>query len=432
MSGLMSLDYIMKAASQQIKDPFEALYGSGEAIEPPLDPTKLLLLAEDNPVHAACLRAKADDAAGRGWTLAPKEGAEVSIEEAEARLRNLSPELPFDLLLNVTAWEIEAVGWAAWEIVREDGQISAIYPMPAQTVRYGTQGGFVQTKGVATKWFPAFGEDAPADGSSVLIFKHYSPRNSYYGIPRWVAAVPALAELSAIRNYNVRWYTSGGTVDQLVIVKGSTPHIRSEVVRLLQEEFQRLAGMGHARIILGVDESQDIQVQFLSPEASKREGQYLSRRTDLVKEVLMAHSVPPYRIGWAELGSLGGSAAQEMLSAYRVGVVEPLQIVIEGALNKWLLGEYGLNLPVEFVFSDLSWEESELNMRIATAGVKAGILTPNEAREIMGRQRVEDTKLDQFYLQSQTGIEKDLESDLDSLKDEILRLVEESEQASES
>jgi len=424
--SLVALDYIIKqAVSQQIKDPFTELYTVGEAIEPPLDPNKLLLLAEDNPVHAACLRAKVDDATGRGWTLVPHEGAENQVEQAVGRLHNLSPDLPFDLLLNITAWEIEAVGWSVWEIVKEGGQIAAVYHMPAQTMRYTPQGDFVQTKGIATKRFPPYtGADTP-DGSSLLVFKHYSPRSTYYGIPRWIAAVPALAELAAIRNYNIKWYTSGGTVDQLIVVKGGSPTNRAELVRLLEEEFKRLSGLGHARIILATDENQDVDIRFLSPEASKREGQFAARRADLVKEVLMAHGVPPYRIGWAELGSLGGSAAQEMLTAYRVGVVEPLQTVIESVINQWVIGEQGLGLKATFQFTDLSWEETELNMRLAVSGVKAGILSPNEGREITGRPRVDDPAMDRYYLPEQP-IEKQVEADLEELRDAIISLVEES------
>ncbi|WP_347246308.1 phage portal protein [Thermogutta sp.] len=431
------LEYLLKASSQQIKDPFTELYGSGDAIEPPLDPAKLLLLAEDNAIHAACLRAKADDAAGRGWSLAPRPGRELEeqvIGQYRELLSGLSQTVPWDQLLTVTAWEVEAIGWSTWEVVREGGTIVAIFHMPAHTVRLSTRGdGFVQTRGVQTRWFARFGSEAePEDGSSVLMFSHYSPRSPYYGLPRWVAAVSALAELAAIRNYNVRWYSSGGTVDQLILVRGGPATTRAEVVRILEEEFRRVTGLGHARIILGTDESQDIEVRFLSPEVSRREGQFAARRTDLVKEVLMAHLVPPYRIGWAELGSLGGSAAREMLTAYRVGVVEPLQVAIESVINTELLGPKGLDWPVRFEFNDLTWEETELSMRIAVGGVKSGILTPNEARELIGRPPTDDPRMDRYYVPEDGKISEAIkESDLDDLLDVIEDLVAGGEQRAE-
>src|SRR4029450_9183296 len=66
--------------SRQVRDPFHSFYGLGRAIPPPIDPSILMDLSEDNPVHGACLQAKATDTAGRGWTWVPTPG-----EEPEAK-----------------------------------------------------------------------------------------------------------------------------------------------------------------------------------------------------------------------------------------------------------------------------------------------------------------------------------------------------------
>ncbi|MGB9777756.1 MAG: hypothetical protein ACPL7C_14600, partial [Anaerolineae bacterium] len=47
---------------------------------------------------------------------------------------------------------------------------------------------------------------------------------------------------------------------------------------------------------------------------------------------------------------------------------------------------------------DLSWEETELNLEIATKGVQFGILTPNEARQVLGRDMADDDALDAYYM----------------------------------
>jgi hypothetical protein len=114
----------------------------------------------------------------------------------------------------------------------------------------------------------------------------------------------------------------------------------------------------------------------------------------------MAHQVPPYRVGWAELGSLGGSAAREMLRAYRAGVVEPIQTVLESRIDR-LLGEDGLNLPARLRFSDVDWEERESDAQVVERLVGAAVLTPNEGRQWLGYSPADDPALDMFYLKGQ-------------------------------
>jgi len=396
------LAYIVKTApaSRQIRDPFESLYAAGMAIEPPLPPERLLLLAEENAIHAACLKAKADDAVGRGWRIvAPADGEGDSTEDVVNKLERITPDWTFAELLQAAAWELEAIGWAAWEVVRQGGEIAAIYMMPAHTLRATKDPTrFVQIRGAAKHEFVAFGVEHGDDISEIILFRTYTPRSSFYGLPRWISAIPAIAELTAIREFNVSFFASGGTADRLITVTGSrnTAELQ-KIAEEIRAALRDASGRGHVSIIVPSSDAQ-INVQFLSPQVGRREGQFLRRREDLVKEVLMAHGVPPYRIGWAELGSLGGSAAREMLRAYRVGVVEPIQTILEARLNQTLFGPQGLNIRGQWKLEDLDWEETELNLKLATEGVQNGVLTPNEARQLLGRDAGDDDALDAYYM----------------------------------
>lgn len=394
------LAFIVKStpASRQIRDPFEPLYATGLAIEPPLPPEKLLVLAEENAIHAACIRAKADDAVGRGWRLVGDEDAE-SYEEVAEILEQITPDLTFAELLNQAAWELEAIGWAAWEVVRQDGKIAAIYPMPAHTVRATKDPTiYLQIRGIEQREFVLFGQPHDEDTSEIIFFRYYTPRSPYYGLPRWISAIPALAELTAIREYNISWFASGGMADRIITVTAPTTTEASKLAEEIRTALREATGRGHVSIILAASRDTDVGVRFLSSQGDRHEGQFTRRREDLVKEVLMAHGVPPYRIGWAEIGSLGGSAAREMLRAYRLGVIEPIQTILESRLNQTLFGPNGLNLKARWKLEDVDWEETELNLDLATKGIQYGILTPNEARQILGREVVDDEALDQYYL----------------------------------
>jgi PBSX family phage portal protein len=393
------LAYVVKTTptSRQIKDPFAALYRAGGAIEPPLPPERLLLLVEENAVHAACVKAKADDAVGRGWRL---EGEEVEgYDEVAGILEDITPDWTFAELLSAAAWELEAVGWAAWEVVRQGGKVAAIYPMPAHTIRATPDPKiYVQMVGFEKREFPIFGEGDDPDGSEIILFRYYSPRSLYYGVPKWISAIPAIAELTAIREYNVSWFASGGTADRIILVKSSSITEADELVEQVRTALRDASGRGHVSIVLSGREDTSIDVEFLSQEVGRREGQFIRRREDLIKEILIAHGVPPYRIGWAELGSLGGSAAAEMVAAYRTGVVEPLQTIFENRLNQTLFGDKGLNLKGRWVLEDLSFEETEMNLKMAIEGIEHGIFTPNEARQLLGWDLAESDELDRHYM----------------------------------
>ncbi len=420
------------------RDPYRDEYLTGEVIEPPLPPEHLLALVEQNAIHAACIAAKAYDAVGRGWLLEPEVsgetggageigemgqlGGQPNIESLTAdlrvRLEALTPDLSFSELLFQAAYEREAIGWSAWEVVRNaDGSIGALYPVPAHTIR-ATRDPELWCQGVGLKrrYFVTFGSERVVDprtgrddpmlspderASELLLFRGYSPRSAEYGVPLWVAAAPAIVELAAIREYNISWFASGGMADRLLHVQAADPATAEAISAAIREQFQAAKGIGHTTVFSAGTPDVAIDVKLLSPAAEgRRDGQFSQRREDLIREVLMAHAVPPYRIGWAELGGLGGNAAREMLRSYKQDAVQPIQTLIEDRLNQTLFGPKGLDLRgVRWRFAPLSWDETELNLDLAVRAVEAGILSPNEGRTVLGLSPVDDPALNRHYRQ---------------------------------
>jgi hypothetical protein len=132
----------------------------------------------------------------------------------------------------------------------------------------------------------------------------------------------------------------------------------------------------------------------------KRDGQFGKRREDLVKEILIGHQVPGYRIGWAVVGSLGGGVAKEMLDTYRYGEIEPLQEDFEELLADTLFNpeKGGFDLKgFTFAFDDLDWTEMAQEIERATTAVEHAMASPNEGREMIGLDRSDDPALDLIY-----------------------------------
>ncbi|HEV8489033.1 MAG TPA: hypothetical protein VGQ58_04535 [Candidatus Limnocylindrales bacterium] len=441
------LTVVIKAAavtpeSRQIEDPFITMYAEGMAIAPPLEPERLLVLAEEAAAaHGACLEAKADDTVGRGWRLeatkTPDEGEapddEAKTTEIADLLESLTPEFTFQELLGQATWEREAIGWSGWEIVPSGNDpVGAIYPMRAHEIRATkTTNVWVQIVGAVTKYFGRFGTDVKVNGrtgaldgedqqvgggrrrrrrngvsvddlaTNLLLFRGYSSRTRQYAIPRWTPVIPALAELTAIREFNVSFFGSGGTVDRIVFVKSGSIDESKLIADDIRKQVEENAGKQHVSIFTGGGPDSDVIVKFLVPgaESGRRDGSFGGRRGELVEEVLMGHKVPPYRVSRAITGALGGAPTREMLHTYRIGTIEPAQTILESRLNQTIFGKPGLNLPgYRWVLEDLDWDETELDLSIARDLVDRAIATPNDGRDITGLGRMDDhPELDAFY-----------------------------------
>lgn len=416
------------------------------AIEPPIPPERLLTLYEENAVHAACIDAKAADAVGQGWRLIPEGETTVTTEpqseqevDLKQRLEAVTPDLTFSELLLQAAREQQIFGMSAWEIIREAvavkapepevgdktvepqgvteggvfkqdpsplADIVAIYPIPGHTIRATrSRDLYVQTRSGRLRWFKRFGCEAEylvSDGSvappgtppemlasEILIFRTYNARSPYYGIPDWVSAIPALAELTAIREFNISWFSSGGTADRIVSITAASNDTAKEAASNIEAKLRANAGRGHVTIVVSGTEDLKVDVKSMASGTGRGEGnrerQFRGGREDLVKEVLMSHRTPPYRVGWADLGGLGGNAAKEMLRAYRLGGIEPIQTIMEDRLNQTLFGPQGFDLKgLRWELTNLDWDVMELNMDKATKGVTAGILTPSQGAVLLG------------------------------------------------
>lgn len=427
--------------SKQLQDPFYELYSEGHAIAPPLPPEQLLSLAEENPIHGACLWVKAIDAAGRGWTWEEEEAAEPTPEEELAAslldeagvppvdmtrkfdkmLEAITPEYTFTEMLVQAAWEYDTVGLAAWEVVRnDDDSVGALYPIPAHTIRVTADPRvWVQIRAGRRRYFRKFAADdvnvhmdggkvddivtvAPdKQASEILIFRSYTPRSPWYGVPRWINAIPAMAELTAVREFNVSWFSTGGQSDRLVHVKANELLTAEAIATQLKAQMDQHAGIGHTTLVSHGTADTEVSANKLGGEV--REGHFRLRRSDLIKEVLMAHHVPPYRIGWAELGSLGGSAAEEMLDAYNYGSIKPIQNMLEDRLRQTLFGPRGMNITThKFTLNAVTLDEITEELQKVTQGMDNALYSPNEARQILGEEPDHDMPgMDKRYLKGQ-------------------------------
>lgn len=435
-SERMVAQVVKAAESRQISQPeddgFLTLYENDRAVRPPFPLDQLLTLYEENAIHSACIDAKVADAVGRGWLLEQEdEDEEVDESDQKAQMRVVRDTLRelarpsgvnggFTALCRQLLNDYDATGWGIWEITRDgsgpEAPIDGIFPMPPHTLRAikDDRDLYVQIRNEKKTYFKRFGSKNEYDAKTglkgdggdnaateVLILKHYSSRTPFYGVPPWISGVPAIAEFTAIREYNVSWFSSGGTGDRIVHTKAEDETVAKNLSDSLAGQLKNAKGVGHTTLFSYGTEDTDVDVEQMNPEVGKRDGQFGNRREDLVKELLIGHQVPGYRIGWAIMGALGGEAASEMLDSYRFGVVEPMQESFEELLADSLFNPDmgGIDLGgYAFKFKDLDWSQMAEEVTLVESAVQNGMATPNEARVRLGWERSEDPRLDEFYV----------------------------------
>ncbi len=427
---------VVKAAeSRQARVRTDTTWDPEKTVQPPIDPAKLWNIFELNAFHSGAINAKVADAVGRGWKLTPEDDTEDGTDsdvdavkrKVEDTLKGVCTNLTWDQLCQQAVRELDAVGWGVWEILRDrDGDpksdIVGILPVPAQSIRAvkDSDDVFCMKRGDKKVYFKRFGYDQPVsakDGNvsenvpeddranELVIFKHYSPRSDYYGIPLWVSALPAIAELAAIREYNVSFFESGGQADRHVHVTAKDDQVAKTLADDIVKQLEDARGEAHVSLVTHGDSDTGVETTPLTPKGtsggSAQDRQFRGGREDLIEETLVAHQVPPYRVGIAKTGSLGGDVAEEMNETYQVGVVEPLQEIVEAELERTVFGDLGFGPLIagyRYEFEDMTKDDEESTHDRVMEGVDRAVLSPNDAREAIGLDRVEDPALDRHYL----------------------------------
>lgn len=439
---IKSAERISKAAeSRQPKTSPGEEWDPERHVPPPIPPDWLWSVFETNAYHSGAINAKVADAVGRGWKLVPEDpdedGADADLPAVTRELADVfkavCTKLTFRQLCEQATRELDAIGWGVWEVLREtdgmiDSEIVGILPVPAQTIRACKHSDdiFCLRRGEKKVYFKRFGfepqvnarngdiegvgnvTEVPEDqrANELIVFSHYSPRSSYYGIPPWVSAMPAVAEFGAIREFNVSFFESGGQADRHIHVSAKEDSVAEELAGKVIQQLEDAAGMAHVTVVTHGSEDTNVEVTPLEPKTkagtgSARESNFRGGKEDLKEEIRVAHQVPPGRLGMAEGGAMAGNANDSMDDDWRFGVVEPLQEILEAELERTIFGEHGFAEMLagwNFEFEDKTQDDTQDEHDRAMQARDKGVLSPNDAREKTGEERLPDPAMDRYYI----------------------------------
>jgi len=361
----------------------------------PFDATALLQLKDNCTFFDACVRQIAKDVVCQGWDVAVDEDAikndQGVVDEAEKkRLAGLAPGIEAFLadpngdltetiadILEKCVIDWGSVGWLGLEASRgpvaaakadggeqpeaaSGGPVNGLWHVPAQGIKvHKDKKRYCQIVGQKKVWFKAWGEGkdigsvdglpskgAEGKANELIFYRNYYSLSAYYGAPNCLPATGAILATIGVRDYNLAFFENYGVPAALVEVKGDWEEDAVKLINDFIDSEIKGSSAAHKTVVANPPEGGSITWTPLVTEV--KEGHFKLYQRSLRDEILVAYRMPPYRIGIAETGSLGGTTATESTSIYVQSIIEPLQEMVEALIDRTVLRSFGVEKGLGF------------------------------------------------------------------------------------
>lgn len=443
--------YAIKSEPSESKgldtDRFAGLYGDLGLVAPRYNLEVLSDLLDANTYHKRACRTKAQDTAGLGWALRPRVDEAPEYEAAAARAFLEEPNREDDLveIIKQIMVDYESTGNGFLEVLRVfvNGAATGLAHLPAHTLRvHKDRMRYCQMVSTQRRWFKRFGLAFDVDmytgvfaplgsipferrASEIIHFVEYTSKSSYYGEPDIIPALGALLGDANRRDYNLSFFENHAIPAYAVVVEGAD--IDPEVEATIHDFFEhKVKGNPHATLVLTAEtgEGQKVNIRFEKLDVEQRDVSFRLFRQDNRDEILAAHAVPPYRMGISETGNLGGTNVGGTTKIYKDSVIRPRQGMIERRVNRHILWACFGARAWEFKFNEIDTSDEEHDLKMSEGYFKMAGVSPNEIRQRLGKEKVDDPAMDAYYLSGQAITGQTQTALLDSIKGLHERLVQ--------
>jgi len=421
-----------KAKSKQLKE--ETLYLEQNNLIPhPFEADGLLFLKDNCSYFDACVKQIAKDVMGQGYTIELREGMKENKQEKDRILNFIEysggdRDETFEETLERGLVDWGCIGWWGWEVGRREkgkdkGLINGFWHVPAQTLYvHKDHDKYAQIRGDKKVWFKRFGlqddidlhdgktigeeqlEEEKTDpdkkkterANELIFYRNYYPQSDYYGAPNILPSVGSVMGLIGVRDFNLSFFDNYGVPAALIILKGRWDKASAKkICDFLDVEIK---GSDNAHKTMAIHPSKDSEFIFEKLSVEVKEGSFDKYQISLRNEVLVVYKMPPYRIGIAEEGSLGGSTASESTRIYVSSVVTPLEKVVERLVTDKLFIE-GLKVKsYTFNLNELDIRDLDAIAKRDRLYFEIGALTANQVLKRQGKETY--TEGDQYHVSS--------------------------------
>jgi len=410
-------EVIGKSTHQLPDDPFEGRSMTG-LIKPPLNLEQLIFLAETHPVHAAAIDQKTADVIGTGWEWSPThDGApEEQRDAVDKWFSGLSAgadhQTMHELLTDV--WlDVETLNIGYIEVARDpNGVVQELYHVPGHTVRFDKSGKkLAQVRDNKKAWFARWGSlkegeyvdrqtgrigiDVPIGrrANELLVLRKSSRRSSWYGVPTYVSAIGWITLAIAVRDDNLFFFSNRREPRWAIILTNieEDPNLEED----LRQAFTVDLAQPHRNVLIPIAGPGEVEFKKLSETGEEGSFEKLEIRCD--SRILVAHRIPPERLGMNRVGPLGGNVSESSSRIYREAVISTAQALLSTRINRFIETEWPKTVGGSEVI-DWKWAPIELDLSEETTDVEtstklftSNVITVNESRARLSIEPLEES-----------------------------------------
>lgn len=394
---------------------------AGEIVEPPYDPLLWAGLMETNTRLCKSIRTYARNTVGLGWNIIPKKTITKNtskeeknqILEEKAKLEeffeNCNPLLPFEEICYRAKVDEESMGNGYIEISRDiKGLPNGIFHIPGHTVRalYNKKG-YVQIRNGSKVYFKIFNGDFDMNSNTgeikslnsipileraneLIPFQNYTPRDSYYGIPKYVSCANPIAgnQLSARRN--LAFFKNDATPRMAITVTNG--QLTSGSIQDIKD-FVNTEGKGasnaHRVMILQAkskqigENTQDVKIDVIPLTVGQTDdASFIKYRDANDEEIREAFGIS--EVFYGSKGTVNRATASILREITNTQEFIPDAKVKEFMINQTICKSLGAKL-VKFIFVRPSSLGELDKADIFAKYLQGGGITPNDIRHELGK-----------------------------------------------
>jgi HK97 family phage portal protein len=234
--------------------------------------------------------------------------------------------------------------------------------------------------------------------SEVKHVKLWNPLDDYYGLSPMSAAAVEVDQFNMSSKHNVNLLQNGARPSGAVIFKpqddaGFAVNLsESQRQQLLTDLNNRFSGAGNAGRPMLLEGDFDWKEMGLSP----KDMDFLNLKNMAATDIALCFGVPSQLVGLPDSQTYS-NVAEARLALYEETIIPHLR-KIASDLNEWLVPMFDDRLTLEFDIDSIP-ALSERRRKIyenVTSAVREGIMTRNEAREVIGLEPVKGA--DDLYI----------------------------------
>lgn len=319
-----------------------------------------------------------------------KKGTEAQNPEIEELLKKANPFETFDELLARAVFHLKLTGScfiAKDQTDIEGNRPRALYLLNPRRIilaldRNSQIGGFLYVVGN--------GRTIPFDVSEVIHIKLPHPDRDYWGLGEVEAGENLYQDFINRQTWLEKFWQNGASPSGILYAKDSQVTDKEQWEQAKKEWQKQYGGAensGKTAWLTG-------DWGYLQMGLTAHEMQTIENATWSVEQICILAGVPLSVIGVKEAANYATAQVDEV--RFRKYTCKPMVDLIASKLNDGLIHGWDETLFLKFAVEGLI--DIELSSRAIPLIVGAGVMSPNDARDLLGLERVDDPLMDQYYL----------------------------------